>query len=97
MFWVESRLRVCTWDPAHGKPYASAQLELSFGVGGLGPVSTQAPYKWSLRDLNCILIALLWSHQRREMLSSALVSSRNKMSLYVTPTQRSKVSGVSSF
>lgn len=22
------------WDPAHGKPYASAQLELSFGVWG---------------------------------------------------------------
>lgn len=36
MFWVESRLRVCTWDSAHGKPYASAQLPLSFGVGGVG-------------------------------------------------------------
>lgn len=56
------------WDPAHGKPYASAQLALSFGVGGLGPVSAQPLYKWSLRDLNCILIALLLSHQRRRML-----------------------------
>lgn len=36
MFWVESRFRVCTWDPAHGKPYASAQSALSFGVGGVG-------------------------------------------------------------
>lgn len=36
MFWVESRLRVCMWDPAHGKPYASAQLALSFGVEGVG-------------------------------------------------------------
>lgn len=38
MFWVKLRLTVCTWDPAHGKPYASAQLELSFGVeeGGWG-------------------------------------------------------------
>lgn len=37
MFWVESRLRACTWDPAHGRPYVSAQLALSFGVkGGVG-------------------------------------------------------------
>lgn len=36
MFRVESCLRVCTWDPAHGKPYASAQAELSFWGGGVG-------------------------------------------------------------
>lgn len=34
MFRVESCLRACTWDPAHGKPYASAQSELSFRGGG---------------------------------------------------------------
>ena len=52
------------WDPAHGKPYASAQLALSFGVGGLGPVSTQAVDKCSLGDLNCFFIMLLLSHHR---------------------------------
>lgn len=64
MFWVETRLRECMWDPAHGRPYASAQLALSFGVkGGLGPVSTQAQYKSSLGDV-------ILSLQRRKNCSS---------------------------
>lgn len=51
------------WDPAHGKPYASAQLELSFGVGvgGLRPVPVQAQQRRSPGVLNDIRITFMES------------------------------------
>lgn len=76
------------WDPAHGKPYASAQLALSFGVGGLGPVSAQAVDKCSLGDLNCFLIMLLLSHHRGMLFHTGFV----KVQDVALATQRSNVS-----
>lgn len=97
MFWVESRLRVCTWDPAHGKPYASAQLALSFGVEGevgacfhIGTVQIE-PGRLELYPYRTFIES---SEEKEAVLT--LVLSRIKLLLYVTPAQRSKVSGISS-
>lgn len=61
MFWVESCLRVCTRDPAHGKPYASEQWELSFwGGGGLIPFFTNgASETWTVSLLRYYRVVML--------------------------------------
>lgn len=68
MFRVESCLRVCTWDPAHGKPYASAQSvsailwgdggwrvgERGLTVVGLDPLSTHGATETCTVSFLCV-------------------------------------------
>lgn len=91
MFWVELRLRVCMWDPAHGKPYASAQLELSFGVRGVEACFHAGTAKMEPGSLELYPYHFFIESSVEKHAALALILSSNKMLLHVTLMQRSKV------